>query len=76
MAIRTYTIELRVDFEDEEKYDAMTEVAREAARSMVTMAMLLKDKREPQIMLSAGDMFMRDNDLKLTNEDFVEKQGE
>lgn len=66
--MRTYTIELRVDFTDEEKYDTMLEMARTQAREFLSMAMLLKDKREPQISLECGDMFERNKDLTILEE--------
>ena len=70
--MRTITIELRTRFADESKYDILTEAAREAARTILTTALMLKDtESDPQIMLQSGDMFERDNDLKLFNEDFA-----
>lgn len=63
--MRTYTIELRVDFQEDEKYDIMLQSAREMARQMLTVAMMIKDKREPQIMLQAGDMFEKNADLEI-----------
>ena len=59
MAISTYIIELRVEFADEEKYDHILEMTRQAARDLYTAATLLRDKREPEISLETGDMFER-----------------
>lgn len=64
--MRTITIELRVDFQENEKYDIVTEAARSSARELLTMALMLKDKREPQISLQSGDMFERNKDLEIT----------
>ncbi len=70
--MRTYTIELRADFQDEEKYDILMAAAREMARGMLATAMMLKDKREPQISLQSGDMFERNKDLEIiTPEDIA-----
>lgn len=63
--MRTYTVELRADFQDDEKHDILLSAVRDAARTMLTTALMLKDKREPQIMLQTGDMFERNNDVML-----------
>lgn len=63
--MRTITIELRVDFQENEKYDIVTEAARSSARELLTMALMLKDKREPQISMQSGDMFERNKDLEI-----------
>lgn len=70
--MRTYTIELRADFQDESKYDIMMEAMREMARQALTTAIMLKDKRDPQISLQSGDMFERNKDLEIiTPEDIA-----
>lgn len=66
--MRTYTIELRADFQDEDKYEIMLADVREKAREILTTALLLKDKREPQISLQSGDMFEVNKDLELLTE--------
>lgn len=66
--MRTYTIELRADFQDDEKHDILLEAVREAARTMLTTAMMLKDKRDPQIALQAGDMFEKNKELLVFGE--------
>lgn len=63
--MQTYKIEIRAHFEDGEKYDVLLEQVREAARMIYATAMLLKDKREPQISLETGDMFARNADIAL-----------
>lgn len=77
--MKTYTIELRADFVDDEKHDILLEAVREAARTMLTTAMMLKDKRDPQIALQAGDMFEKNKDLEILNDELLEggdKRGE
>lgn len=75
--MRTFTIELRCRFADESKYDIMTEHVRDAARTILSTAMLLKDNNsEPQIMLSAGDMFERNKDMALFQENEEKERGE
>lgn len=69
--MRTYTIELRVDFdtlERESKEKAMENVVRTHARAIKTAALLLSDKRKPQIMLTSGDMMEADKEIDLAEE--------
>lgn len=63
--MRTYIIELRADFQENDKYDLMLEAARATARELLATAMLLKDKRDPRISLQSGDMFEQDKDLEI-----------
>ena len=72
--MRTYTIELRADFQEEEKYDILLEAARQMARELLGTALMLKDKREPQISLQTGDMFQRNDDLQILSPE--ETRGE
>lgn len=55
--MRTFTIELRADFDNKEKYDMLLHAVREAAHRMLATATLLAEKRKPQIALQCGDMF-------------------
>ena len=72
--MRTYTIELKADFQDEDKHDVLLQVAREKARELLSMALLLKDKREPQIAFQTGDMFERNKDLEIITADDLENR--
>lgn len=63
MAIQTILIEVRVEFEDETKYEHMEAMARASAREMLTAAMLLHDKREAKVMLQTGNMFESNKEL-------------
>lgn len=72
--MRTYTIELRADFQDESKYDILLEAARGTARELLGTALMLKDKRDPQISLQSGDMFERNTDMNLLSPE--EQRGE
>jgi hypothetical protein len=70
--MKTYTIELRADFQDDEKHAVLLQAVRQSAREMLSTALLLKDKREPQISLQSGDMFERNSDLEIiTAEDIA-----
>lgn len=57
MTLKTFTIELRVDFDDKEKEQLILQSARMAAKHLFTTASLVADKRKPQIALSTSDMF-------------------
>lgn len=74
--MRTYTIELRADFVEEGKHDILLAAAREKARELLGTALLLKDKREPQISLECGDMFERNKDLEIMEANEEHQRGE
>lgn len=70
MAVQTFIIEVRVDFEDESKNDIMATMARASARELLTTAMMLKDKaREPQVVLQTGNMFETNKELLIAEEE-------
>jgi hypothetical protein len=71
--MRTYTIELRADYQTDDKHDVLLEAVREAARTVLATAMMLKDKRDPQISMQVGDMFNKDAEVQLFNDDLQEK---
>ena len=56
MAQRTYKIELKIDVPPE-KHDVMRVAAREAAKHLLAMAMLVSEKRPPQIAVHSNDYF-------------------
>ncbi len=69
--MKTITIELRVDFELEgrdSKEVAIVEAARQAAKHLYSTALLLQDKRKPQIVLMAGDMIEGDKEIELAED--------
>jgi len=70
--MRTYTIELRADYQTDDKYEILLEAVREAARTALATAMMLKDKRDPQISMQVGDMFNKDAEIQLFNDDLGE----
>lgn len=56
MTLRTWTIELRVDFDGKDKEAIMLSCARSAAKNLLTTARLIADKRQPDIALMTSDM--------------------
>ncbi len=79
MALKTFTIEIRVDFDDPKKNDTMKVQARKAAYLLLTNALLLQDsKRVPKVSLQSGDMFESDTEIMLSGgdvEDEVFEEG-
>ncbi len=62
---RSFTIELRVDFSDNEKMDHMKKAAQIAARHMLAQAALIKDAVNPQIVVFSDDFFSGHQEIAL-----------
>lgn len=62
---RQFNIELRVDYEDPGKNDAMRKACADAARHMYAMAQLLADGVQPQIAIFSDDYFAGKEEIKL-----------
>jgi len=54
---RQFTIELRVDYSDQEKNEAMRKALQQAARHVYATATLLADGVKPQIAIFSDDFF-------------------
>lgn len=65
MARKTYRIELKIDFEDDTRHEHMLTVARNAARDLISVAMLLQDGRKPQIALITDDTFIGSDEIEI-----------
>ena len=64
--MRTFKIELRVDYDDPEKDEIMREACRAACREMLATAHLISERdRQPRIALSSKDFFEADNDIDI-----------
>jgi len=64
----TITIELRVDHDTanvEVKNPIILKAARQAAKELITKAMMIQDKRAPTIMVTDGDFFSETNDVAI-----------
>jgi hypothetical protein len=57
MALQTYKIELRTDFNDKHKDKLAEHAIRQMAHELITTMMLLADGRKPQIAIETSDMF-------------------
>ncbi len=61
-------ITLRVDFDSankKTKEPIMLNLARVAARELITNAMMISDQRKPQIALECGDFFATSEQIEL-----------
>lgn len=58
MARKTYRIELKADFNEDSRHEALLAVAKQYARDFLGSAMLLQDGRKPACVLFADDTFM------------------
>ena len=68
--MKTFTIELRVDFEEksEEKDAIMLEAAKAAAKHLYTTALLISGKRKPDIGMHTSDMFAGSEEISLAED--------
>lgn len=69
---RQFSIELRVDYEDVEKNEAMRKALQAAARHVYATAMLLKDSVKPQVAIYSDDFFVGHEEIPLM-EDTVQE---
>ena len=68
MPAEKFTIEIAVDFNDEggaEKIQMIEQILRSAARQVLTSAMLLQDKRKPQVVITSSNMFEGNREILL-----------
>lgn len=54
---KTYTIDIKIDFDDDNRHKVMLHIARKAARQLLTQASLLADNRQPQVGITTDDFF-------------------
>ncbi len=57
MALKCWTIDLRVDFDDKAKEEIMLKDVRAVAKQLLTTATLIADKRKPDIAIHSDDLF-------------------
>lgn len=68
----TITIELRVDHDTQNKNvkdPIALKFCRQAAKELITKAMMIQDRRAPQIMVSDGDFFSETKDVAIFGDD-------
>lgn len=68
--VRQYTLEIRVDFLDEKKFEEMRTVMQEAARHAMTNAVLMKDSAiNPKALLFSDDFVSGHEDFGMFTDD-------
>lgn len=69
MGHRTYRIELKVDFDDDTRHDAITAIGKQLARDWRAAALLTSDgTRKPQIAFFSNDSFLGQADLGIEDD--------
>lgn len=70
---RQFTIELRIDYADNDKNEVMTKALKQAGRHILTTALLLRDEgMEPQIVVYSDDFFAGHSELKILDDIIAE----
>ena len=62
--MRTYTIELKIDFDDETKFTVVADHLKEQCRQTLAVCMMLAEKRPPQLAFHSQDFFHGNEDLE------------
>lgn len=65
MSMKTYRIELKMDFKDDARHEAITSVVRQFARDLLGAAMLLQDGYKPDIAIISDDAFHGRDEIEL-----------
>jgi hypothetical protein len=65
MALGEWKIVLRIDFDGDKKPELMTKLVMQSAKELLSGAMLIMDKRKPDIAVEHGDMFAGRKEIEL-----------
>jgi len=65
---KTYRIELKIDFNDDTRHEALIMVAKQYARDFLASAMLLQDGRKPMAALITDDTFAGNEEINILEE--------
>lgn len=65
MSRRTYRIELKIDFSDDDRHATMEELVRQYGRDLLASAMLVQDGRKPLVALFIDDSFVGTDEIAL-----------
>lgn len=68
MAMKTYRIELKMDFNDSSNHEIMLGIAKQYARDLLASAMLLQDGRKPAVALMTDDSFVGPEQIDLMDQ--------
>jgi hypothetical protein len=61
----SWKIELRTNHDDPSKDGIMEKLVRGKAKELFTSALLIQDKRSPQITIECGDLFVGTQEINL-----------
>ena len=76
MTRRTYRIEVKVDFNDDDRHQYVAEISRRYARDILSSVMLLQDGRKPMVALQIEDSFIGSEEIDLMPESDTYHQPE
>jgi hypothetical protein len=62
---RKWRIELKVDFDDEAKHPLIQKAVVRKAKELLATAMLLRDRRDPQVAVSNESVFIPQAEIEL-----------
>jgi hypothetical protein len=65
MTLRTWTIEIRADFDTKDKEILLLNDIKQHVKEINGTALLLADKRQPQVSFSTSDMFAGSEQIAL-----------
>ncbi len=65
MAYRDYMIKVRIEFDDESKYDMMPGLLRIAARKLLTQLTMVADARRPRVMIESESFVVGSDEINL-----------
>jgi len=68
MALKKFTIELKVDYDDDSKTETIRNIGRGIAKHWHTSALLLQDNRGPQLAYHSDDMFEGTQEISLAED--------
>lgn len=74
--MRTFTIELRADYLDDDKFRVLEMAMKAAAKHVYTTALLLQDKRKPEVALYGSDFFASRQEIELADDIIQEDEDD
>jgi hypothetical protein len=72
---KKFRIEIAVDYDSDEKLEILRETVRQCAKQILTAAVLISDKRKPQIAVESDDMFEGTETISLIDDNPDEAWG-
>lgn len=66
--MKTYHLKAKIDFVDAERHEAILQIVRQAAQMILGSALMIQDKRPPNVTLEVHDMMNGTEVISLTGE--------